>query len=155
MQRANRQTFGQTIEKDALSALLPHKGRMFLLDRVTAWNCDDWTLESQTALTERFMFYDAASGGVPAWAAFELMAQSVSALTSIDAHLHGLPANMGMILSVAAMRFDRPLLFAPCTATVRVRRDAAVDSVYSFSGTLLVDGAECASGKITVMEKKE
>ena len=145
----------QRIEKEALSALLPHKGKMFLLDRITSWNTDEWTLESETALSEQFMFYDAASGGVPAWAAFELMAQSVSALTSIDAKIHGFPVNMGMILSVAAMHFDRPLLAAGSTACVRVHRDAAVDNVYSFTGTLLIDGAVCASGKITVMEKTD
>lgn len=149
------QTFAQIIEKTELSTLLPHKGKMFLLDRVTAWDCEAWTLESETVLDEGFMFYDATSSGIPAWAVFELMAQSVSALTSIDARIHGLPTNMGMILSVTAMHFEQPLLATGSTATVRVHRDAAVDNVYSFSGIVYVGGAECAHGKITVMEKTD
>ena len=142
----------QLIEKAELATLIPHKGKMFLLDRITSWNLSDWTLTAQTDLTDSFMFFDSASGTIPTWASFELIAQSIAALTSIDCKLNGKPLSMGMILSVSSMHFSLPALKSGTTATISVRRESEVDRIFSFSGSLFIDGTEAASGKLTVME---
>lgn len=142
----------QLIEKAELSALIPHKGKMFLIDRITSWNLSDWTLTAETDLTDSFMFFDSESNTIPAWSTFELIAQSVAALTSIDCHLHGKPLSMGMILSVSSMHFSLPALTPGTTATITVKRESEVDQIYSFCGSVFIDGIEAASGKLTVME---
>ncbi len=142
----------QRIEKEELSKLIPQKRKMFLLDHITAWNLDDWTLESETPLSRDFMFYDSVSQSIPTWSCFELIAQSIAALTSIDCQLNGKALNMGMILSVSSMHFSLPALKPGQTAKVFVKRESEVDTIYSFAGSVFVDGVEAASGKLTVME---
>lgn len=66
--------------KESVCELVPHKGKMFLLDRVRNYDLKKHTITTEIDITRNNMFYEEDLGGVPVWVAFEFMAQSVSAL---------------------------------------------------------------------------
>ena len=140
------------IEKEKLSDLVPHRGRMFIIDRITDWDTAAWKISSETKITEDFMFYDKTAEGVPNYAIFEIAAQTVSALTGIFAKENNLPPNMGMILSVSGLKISVPLIKAGQTVSVQAQRESDVGSVYGFTTKIFIDGQECGGGKLTVME---
>jgi len=143
------------IEHDELSALVPHKGKMFIIDRISDSNPNAWTIESQTKITRNFMFYDEKLDAAPNYACFEIIAQTISALTGLYARENGLPPNMGFILSVSNLHFEFDSIKEGQVVTARAKREATVDNVYSFTAELLLDGNPAGSGKLTVMEVAE
>lgn len=141
-----------TIEHEELADLVPHKGKMFIIDRITEANAKDWIIESETKITPDFMFYEKSVDGVPNYACFEIIAQTVSALTGLYARENNLPPSMGFILSVSNLSFDFDIIKAGETVQVRAERESALDNVYSFSAEILIDGRSAGKGKLTVME---
>ncbi len=144
-----------TIEHEELSTLVPHKGKMFIIDRISDAKPDEWIIESETKITDGFMFYEKSVDGAPNYACFEIIAQTISALTGLYAREHGLPPNMGFILSVSNLHFDFDVVKSGQTVKVRAAREAKVDNVYSFTAELFVEGKPSGSGKLTVMEVVE
>ena len=140
------------IEKDELITLLPHKGRMFLLNRVVEVDCDAYSIKTQVDVTAESMFYDEALGGIPSYVAFEYMAQSISALSGIDGRRKGLPPKVGVILSVSDFRTVVPVLAKGAVVTVSVCQQDIVDKVFSFNCAAYIGNTVVASGKLTVME---
>ena len=112
------------IEKDELIHLLPHKGKMFLIERITACDINEWNVTSETIVRDTCLFYDKSIDGIPNYVCFELMAQTISALTGIIIREKNLPVNMGFILSVSAIKFSymaplKPPRF-PCSISLLV-----------------------------------
>ncbi|MBQ6779948.1 MAG: 3-hydroxylacyl-ACP dehydratase [Treponema sp.] len=140
------------IEKDELITLVPHKGKMFLIERLTDYDTDAWTIASETTVRETCLFYDAAIDGIPNYVIFELIAQTISALTGIVIKEKKLPVNMGFILSVSAFKFDVPVVTCGQTISVKAERTGEVDNVYSFCAEVCVDGRAIGGGKLTVLE---
>lgn len=140
------------IEHDELSTLVPHRGKMFIIDRITDWDAVAWKISSETKITEDFMFFDKNLNGVPNYAIFEIAAQTASALTGIFARENNLPPNMGMILSVSNLSIDVDVIKAGQTVTAKVIRESDVGNVYSFVASIYIDGTPCGEGKLTVME---
>ena len=140
------------IEKNELINLLPHKGRMFLLDRAVDVDCDKYSITTQVDVTESSMFYDEALGGIPSYVTFEYMAQSISALSGIDNRRRGLPPKVGVILSVSEFKSFIPVLKAGTTVIVLDCQQDIVDRVFSFNCTAYIGETLVASGKLTVME---
>ena len=141
-----------TIEHDELATLVPHKGKMFIIDRITEAKASDWIIESETKITSDFMFYDKNLSLVPNYACFEIIAQTISALTGLYARENHIPPNMGFILSVSNLHFDFDSLSEGDVIRAKAMREAAVDNVYSFSSELFVNGNAAGGGKLTVME---
>lgn len=96
----------QRIEKDELINLLPHKGKMFLLSRVTSYDIENFSITVETDVTEDFIFYEEELGGIPNWSTFEIMAQGISALTGIYDRIHNIESKAGCIVSVSAFKSD-------------------------------------------------
>lgn len=142
------------IESDELITVVPHKGKMFLIERVTAYDIDAWTVSSETTVRDTCLFYDKAIDGIPNYVIFELIAQTISALTGIIIKEKNLPVNMGFILSVSALKFDVPMVKRGETIQIRAERTDEVDNVYSFSADVCVDGKAVGSGKLTVLEMR-
>ena len=140
------------IEKNELVNLLPHKGRMFLLDRAVDVDFDEYSIKTQVDVTEQSMFYDETLGGIPSYVTFEYMAQSISALSGIDNRRRGLPPKVGVILSVSDFKTAVPVLKAGTTVTVLDVQQDIVDKVFSFSCTAYIGDTSVSSGKLTVME---
>lgn len=89
------------IGKAELETLVPHKGKMFLLNRVTACDTEKAALSSEVDISESDLFFDPALGGVPVWVGFEYMAQSISALSGISAKkLDGCEPKIGFVMGV-------------------------------------------------------
>ncbi len=140
------------IEHEELSTLVPHKGKMFIIDKITDASSSQWTIESETKIDENFMFYEKSIGAVPNYACFEIIAQTISALTGLYARDFNLPPNMGFILSVSNLNFNFDYIKSGQTVKVKAQREAAVDNVYSFSAELFLDEIPAGNGKLTVME---
>lgn len=140
------------IDRDELMTLVPHRGKMFLIDRITDADVEQWSISSETEITDSFLFFDSSIGAVPNYVCFEIVAQTVSALTGLYAREHNLPPNMGFILSVSAFHFDFASVRSGHVVKVCAVRDVQVNSVYSFSSRIFIDGTECGGGKLTVME---
>ena len=144
-----------TIEHEELSTLVPHRGKMFIIDRITDAKADEWIIESETKITEDFMFYDNNAGGVPNYACFEIIAQTVAALTGLYARENNLPPNIGFILSVTNLHFDFDLIKPGETVKVKAFRDAVVENMHSFRADVYLKEKLAGGGKLTVMEAKE
>ncbi|MDE5613160.1 MAG: hypothetical protein K2I74_00700 [Treponemataceae bacterium] len=146
---------GRVIEKDELMTLVPHKGKMFLIDRITDYDSAAWNIASETVVRESCLFYDKAASGIPNYALFEFIAQTISALTGIVVREHNLPVRMGFILSVSSLTFSVPIIRAGQVVSIRAERTGEAGNVYTFAADVSVDGAAIGSGKLTVLEVRE
>jgi predicted hotdog family 3-hydroxylacyl-ACP dehydratase len=143
------------IEHDELVTLVPHKGKMFLLSRVTAWDLVKHTLRSEYDITENCLFYDEHAGGVPAWVSFELMAQSISALSGIGGRERGEKPKTGFILSVSNMAVTIPVLKAGTTVTMEIGEDFTADSIFVYHCAAFQGQDPVMEAKLTVMETED
>jgi predicted hotdog family 3-hydroxylacyl-ACP dehydratase len=147
---------GGNIERDELITLLPHKGKMFLLTRIAAYDTGKRSLSAEYDVTPDCLFYDPALGGVPGWVSFEFMAQSIAGLSGITSREKGEPPRMGCILSVSNMEILRPVFNAGTTACIAVQEEYADGGVSTFNCAVTLAGTEpgqaAASAKLTVMD---
>ncbi|GHV28163.1 hypothetical protein AGMMS4952_11160 [Spirochaetia bacterium] len=146
------------IERDELSTLLPHKGKMFLLSRLISYDiaAQQRSLSAEYDITEDCLFYDPALGGVPGWVSFEFMAQSIAVLSGISDRERGEPPKPGFILSVSNMEILIPVLRAGTTVYIHVQEDCRVERVFTFDCAVSLNGTEpgkaVALAKLTVMD---
>lgn len=141
--------------KEELLSLIPHRDGMVLISRIKRYDLEDFSLDAEYDITEDCVFYDQGFGGVPAWAGFEFLAQSISALVGIRRHEIGENARLGFLLSVSAMKMAVPVLPAGCTVELKVKRINRIDMVYTFECLALLDGAKVLEGKITTLDVDE
>jgi predicted hotdog family 3-hydroxylacyl-ACP dehydratase len=150
-------------ENSEILSLLPHRGKMLLLSRVTSCDLVSRTLAGEYDITEDCLFFDAAAGGMPAWAAFECMAQAACALGGMAGREQGRKQDReqsqepkpGFLLSVSKMEIRIPLLKAGATLRLRVAEDGQSDSVLTFTAKAFLESAQAASAKITVLELRD
>ena len=143
---------GRRIEKEELITLVPHKGKMFLIDRIIDYDTSAWKIQSETVAREDCLFFDRKLDGIPNYVLFELAAQSISALIGIRLKELSLPPRMGFILSVAGFSFNTPLLKSGDSITISAERTAEMDNVHSFVAEISINGKACGGGKLTVLE---
>jgi predicted hotdog family 3-hydroxylacyl-ACP dehydratase len=139
------------IEREELETLIPHKGKMLLLDRVIEYN-NDHSLRAEYDITGNCIFYDPALEGVPAWAAFEFMAQAVSAFTGIRCRERGEKPKIGFILSIPSMRMEIPFFKNGSTVAVHVKETDCTDTIYTFDGEAFLEGRKVMEGNLMVIE---
>ena len=108
----------QRIEHDELINLLPHKGKMFLLSRVISYDIKSYSITTEYDIKKECIFHEPENDGVPCWVAFELMAQSISAMSGIAHHIRGDSPLPGVILSVVG--FDSSVSYFKNNTTVRI-----------------------------------
>ena len=140
------------INHEELKTLVPQKGKMFLLGEIINADWQNWKIESETKITDAFMFYDRNLGGVPNYACFEIAAQTIACLTGLYCRENNLPLNMGMILSVSDFQFDFDKIEPGSTVRATAVREAEMENIYSFLAEIFIDGRAAGSGKLTVME---
>ncbi|MDE5898259.1 MAG: 3-hydroxylacyl-ACP dehydratase [Treponemataceae bacterium] len=150
----------QFIDYDELINLLPHKGKMFLLSRVTQHDVNEHSITSEYDITEQCIFYEPEFGGVPTWAGFEFMAQGISALTGITNRIKGREPLPGFILSVVDFKATVGFLKGGTTIQMRIKEDYREEDshVYRYLCELYAskdDAEPAASAKITVMETED
>ena len=140
------------IEKEDLRSVVPHRGKMLLLTRVKCYNLEERSITTEYDITKDCLFYDPELDGVPAWAGFEFIAQSISAISGIRDREMGMKPKFGFILSVSSMRIDLPFFKTGSTAEIKTEQIERMDSVYIFHGEINVEGKKILEGKLTVID---
>lgn len=143
--------FSKTIEKDQLFDYIPHRGKMFLIDRITEHDVDNWKISSETKIDENFTFFEKEKNGVPNYALFEVAAQTISALTGLYVKKNNLPPTMGMILSVSGLHFDMDFVKSGSVVGIYAERDAEMGDIFTFRTEFFVNSQKIGKGKLTVM----
>lgn len=147
----------QFIGHDELINYLPHKGKMFLLSRVTSHDVNNHTITTEYDITKDCIFYEEEFDGVPTWAGFELMAQGISALTGITNKIKGREPLPGMILSVVDFKSSVGFLKNDTTCQMKIAEDFRDDETHTYRYVCSLyakkeDSEPAATAKITVME---
>lgn len=145
------------ITENEIEEYLPHRGKMLLLSRITDYDMERRIITGEYDITEECIFYEREGDGLPSWVSFELMAQTICALTGIAHKLFGRKILPGMILSVT--NFKTKTDWLKCGTTVRMKmtedyRDDE-DSLYNYIGELWTaeNGDEPAvTAKISAIE---
>jgi predicted hotdog family 3-hydroxylacyl-ACP dehydratase len=138
------------INRKELASLVPHKGKMLLLSRILSWDPEKHRLKAEYDITRDCLFFNKERQGIPAWAGFELMAQSISAFSGLIGRAHGKGPRFGFILSVSGLVLHLPVLQG--TVRIEVEEETVVDNVYSFRGCVFSGQTKAVTAKLTVME---
>lgn len=138
--------------RDSVSELVPHKGKMLLLDRVQSYSLEEISISTEIDIRKDCMFYDENLGGVPAWIAFEYMAQSISALSGIYGRSKGEKPKVGFIMSVSSFKTDIPVFKTGDTVVVKVRQTIRMDMAVTFDGSASVDGKPVVAATLNTVE---
>ncbi len=138
------------IDREELITLVPHKGKMFLLSRITDYDLEKRFLSAEADITRDCIFYDDTAEGVPSWAGFEFMAQSISALSGLRGRAASRPPRMGVILSISNMEIFHP--FIRSKALIHVAETAQLGDVHTFHGELSAADGKAVSASLTVMD---
>jgi predicted hotdog family 3-hydroxylacyl-ACP dehydratase len=138
------------IERSELLTLVPHKGKMFLLSRITEYDITKRTMTSEYEMEPSCLFYDAGIGGIPAWVSFEFMAQSISALSGLRGRAEGREPRTGVILSVSNLAIHYPVIKSK--VIIYIAQDVRIDTLFTFNCSVHSENKEFASAKLTVME---
>jgi len=139
------------IEQEELQTLIPHTGKMMLLNRVIEYGIEQ-SIRAEYTITKDCIFYDPVLDGVPAWVGFELMAQAISALTGIRKREKGKKPNIGFILSIPSIRMGIPLFKNGSSVEVRVEETDCTDMIFTYEGEAFLEGKKVMEGKLMVME---
>ena len=145
------------IGENEIAEYLPHRGKMLLLSRITDYDMEKRIITSEYDITKDCIFYEKEGDGIPSWVSFELMAQTICALTGIAHKLFGRKILPGMILSVT--NFKTKTEWLKCGTTVKMTmtedyRDDE-DSLYNYIGELWTaenTGEPAVTAKISAIE---
>ncbi|HTP39200.1 MAG TPA: hypothetical protein VMI92_06455 [Steroidobacteraceae bacterium] len=137
-----------TVESFTVAQLLPHEGRMLLLEEVLA-RTDDFI---RTALTIRAdsVLCDGVAG-VPAWVGMEYMAQTACAYCGVEEARAGRPASVSLLLGSRSYTARVPVF--PIGTRLIINADLLVrgdDNLVVFRCSIrdAADDAELACGDI-------
>lgn len=145
------------IGENEIAEYLPHRGKMLLLSRITDYDMEKRIITGEYDITKDCIFYEKEGDGIPSWVSFELMAQTICALTGIAHKLFGRKILPGMILSVT--NFKTKTEWLKCGTTVKMTmtedyRDDE-DSLYNYIGELWTaenTGEPAVTAKISAIE---
>lgn len=138
--------------REEVDELVPHTGKMLLLDRINCFDLDEITIESQVDVSESCMFYNDDVQGVPSYVAFEYMAQSISALSGIYGRSRGMKPKEGFIMSVSNCKSDIPVFKNGEVVTIRVKQTMRVDMAVTFEGKAFVGDSLAVSATLCTVE---
>ncbi|MCL2880408.1 MAG: 3-hydroxylacyl-ACP dehydratase [Treponema sp.] len=143
------------IDGDELLSLLPHKGKMLLLSRITRYDVHNATLSSEYDLNDNCVFFDTCLGGVPSWMSFEFMAQTVSALSGLTGRILGKTPMIGFVLSVSSYDIKAPLFKAGDVVCTTVSEKMRIAETSIFNCTVSLKGAEVSQAQLTLMDVED
>lgn len=98
-----------------ITALLPHRGTMLLLNALCRWSREDALC---LARVEASAWYADAQGAMPAWIGVELMAQTVGVHVALISLARGLPVKPGVLLGTR--KYETALSAFPAGAELQV-----------------------------------
>jgi len=143
-----------TLDHAGIAALIPHRGPMCLLERVTAW---DATRIECRAVNHRDPHHPLrTTSGLLASAAIEYAAQAMAVHGALCASAAGTTPAPGFLASARDVRLGRWRLddlppATPDDLVVTAERQAADANRILYGFQLHHDGAELASGRVAVV----
>jgi predicted hotdog family 3-hydroxylacyl-ACP dehydratase len=147
------------LEIKDLPSILPHRGRMLLLSKITGYNLEERSLEAEYYITENCLFFDPTinngGGGIPCWVGFECIAQAIAAISGIRGLENGEKPRIGYILSVSKMQSFIPVLKSGSTVAIKAKQIGCIALIYKCNGQIFLEGEKALEGKLTVMEVSE
>lgn len=138
--------------KEAVEALVPHEGKMFLLSRVDSYSLESIEITTEIDITDKDLFFDEDLGGVPSWVAFEYMAQSISALSGIFGRTLNEDPKVGFIMSVTNFKTNRAVFKVGEVVRVKVRQTMRMDMAVTFDGSASVGDQELVTATLNTVE---
>jgi predicted hotdog family 3-hydroxylacyl-ACP dehydratase len=132
----------------AIHDVVPHSGRMLLLDRIVAF--DGASLTAELSIRAGALFVHARGAG--AWAGIEYMAQTVAAFAGMEARTRGEKAKVGFLVGTRHYGCNVPYFPVGATLRVLVQRDArGPQGVASFDCSITGEGI-VAEATVTVIQ---
>jgi predicted hotdog family 3-hydroxylacyl-ACP dehydratase len=129
-----------------IDRLLPHAGAMILLDRVIEWDAERIVCERIVRRDEPFI----QTGGLPAWAGVELMAQAIAAWNGCQLLAAGSTVRPGFLLGTRTYRADVDSFPPGTTLTIEaVRSFHDEDGMGAFTCRIDAEGMH-AEARLTV-----
>jgi len=142
----------KTIEYDEMLTVMPHKGKMVLLSRITNYDLKERTIEAEYDITDKCIFYDPQISGVPTWVGFEFIAQTVSALSGLTERVKDKPPRLGFVLGLSQVQINIPFLKTGSIIKIKTKEVENVHPIIYFTGELYLDDKKVFSGRLTIMD---
>jgi len=111
-----------------VAELIPHSGKMVLLDRIV--ECDDNSLSAELVVRDDGLLGNDQT--VPAWVGIEYMAQAVAAYAGVMAMRAGEPIKLGFLLGTRRCNSNVAEFKVGSTITVRVEKIIQNDNLGAF-----------------------
>lgn len=132
-----------------IEQVLPHRGRMRLVERVLEWDTESIAVGLRVPLDGLFQ----EDGGMPAHAGIEYMAQAVACWAGCQARLRGNPPPLGFLLG--SRRYESAVPVFPAGAELRIeaRRELLGENGLGvFACRILEAGVVIATANVSVFE---
>ena len=142
----------------SVEQLVPHAGRMSLLDRIVAIDGATETLVAEVTIAPTGLFFDAQGpgSGVGGWVGIEYMAQAVAAWAGWQARLEGGKPLIGFLLGSRRYCCSVPAFAEGQVLRVHVQREFQADNgLGQFGCRIECDGAEIATAQLTVFGPRD
>lgn len=136
----------------SVEALIPHRGRMRLIDRIVSIDGEYAVAEADVAVDSIF----ASDGQVPAWVGIEFMAQTVAAWSGARSRRDGGTPRLGLLLG--SRRYATHCDSFACGATLRIETRCELigaNGLGLFDCRILMAGQEMVTATISVFEPED
>ncbi|MBN1799472.1 MAG: hypothetical protein JW822_12935 [Spirochaetales bacterium] len=143
------------VTKPELFKYSPHKNLMLLIDRLEDYSLEHAFLKSSVDVTEQSIFFDAESGIIPCWIAFEYMAQNIALLSGISSILKAQRPKIGFIMAIRDfITYQKG--FAPGSrVTILVKQVFRDGDVAVFEGKASISKKEFAAGTLSTISAND
>lgn len=132
--------------------VVPHTGRMRLLDRLLALTPDTLTAEVTIRADDPFL----REGGVGAWLAVEYMAQAIAAFAGCDAHDRDEPPAVGFLIGCRTLTTTHALLPLGARFAVHIERQFSdASGLGAFRGTVQGDDGIMVDATLSVFQPRD
>ena len=135
------------MKKFAVEELVPHSGKMVLLNRVIEF--DEENMVAEVIVRDDGLFGDGNT--VPAWLGIEYMAQTIAALGGMKRRLAGKPLNLGFLLGTRRYDCNVDTFAVGSVLTVSVKRLVEDQGLGVFDCRISAEGIS-ASAKLNVYQ---
>lgn len=136
------------VGREQIEKIIPHKRSMTLIDSVFSFSRGNLKAGAVIGGDSPFV----RDGKVPAYIAFELIAQSISAYSYLSGLRNGDDPAIGFILKVTDFNMMRSFFCVGDQAEIIIEEDIVInDNIYKFNGSVYIGGECAASGELLVM----
>lgn len=133
-----------------IESVLPHRGRMRLVEQVLTYDADSVAVALQVAADGLFH----KGNGVPAYVGIEYMAQAVACWAGAMARLQGRPQPLGFLLGSRRYQAEVPMFACGSHLRIEARRELMGDNGLGVFACRILDeqGQLLASANVSVFE---